>query len=147
VDDPGAVTSAQMDRWCRDFDSWAICDTVCFHLFDRTPLAWTKVGKWAKRKPEFEKRAAFALLWGLSGHDRTAPDARFREGLVVIERAASDERNFVKKAVSMALRAVGRRNAALNKAAVAVAERLAASSDATERWVGKDALKDLRKFR
>ena len=30
VDDPALVTSAQMDRWCRDFDNWGICDTVCF---------------------------------------------------------------------------------------------------------------------
>jgi hypothetical protein len=37
VDDPARVTSAQMDRWCRDFDNWGICDTVCFHLFDKTP--------------------------------------------------------------------------------------------------------------
>lgn len=39
VDEPAHVTPAQMDRWCRDFDNWAICDTVCFHLFDRTPYA------------------------------------------------------------------------------------------------------------
>src|SRR5262245_34755164 len=39
VDDPALVTPAQMDRWCRDFDNWAICDTVCFHLFDKTPHA------------------------------------------------------------------------------------------------------------
>jgi 3-methyladenine DNA glycosylase AlkD len=37
VDEPARVTPAQMDRWCRDFDNWGICDTVCFHLFDRTP--------------------------------------------------------------------------------------------------------------
>ena len=27
VDEPERVTVAQMDRWCRDFDNWAICDT------------------------------------------------------------------------------------------------------------------------
>src|SRR5687768_14122195 len=31
VDDPARVTPAQMDRWCRAFDNWAICDTACFH--------------------------------------------------------------------------------------------------------------------
>src|SRR5688572_4956726 len=43
VDDPALVTPAQMDRWRRDFDSWAICDTACFNLFDKTPHAWAKV--------------------------------------------------------------------------------------------------------
>ena len=143
VDEPARVTPAQMDRWCRDFDNWAICDTVCFHLFDRTPHAWQKVAQWCDRDEEFVKRAAFALLWGLTVHDKHAADAPFAEGLRFIERAATDERHFVKKAVNMALRATGKRNPALNAAAVAVARRLADSPEAAARWVGKDALREL----
>ena len=143
VDEPARVTPAQMDRWCRDFDNWAICDTLCFHLFDRTPHAWQKVAQWSNRREEFVKRAAFALLWGLTVHDKHAGDAAFAEGLRFIERAATDERNFVKKAVNMALRATGKRNPALNAAAVAVARRLADSPEAAARWVGKDALREL----
>jgi 3-methyladenine DNA glycosylase AlkD len=143
VDEPARVTPAQMDRWCRDFDNWGICDTVCFHLFDRTPHAWRKVAQWHDRRQEFVKRAAFALLWGLTVHDKNADDAPFVEGLIFIERAATDERHFVKKSVNMALRAVGKRNPALNTAAVAVARRLADSPGAAARWVGKDALREL----
>ena len=143
VDDPNEVTAAQMDRWCRGFDNWAVCDTVCFALFDRTPHAWRKVTQWAGRKDEYEKRAAFALLWGLTVHDKTTGDQPFLKGLALIERAATDERLYVKKAVNMALRATGKRNAALHKAALAVSQRLAASDDATARWVGKDALREL----
>ncbi len=143
VDDPARVTSAQMDRWCRDFDNWAICDTLCFHLFDRTPYAWQKVSQWCGRDEEFVKRAAFALLWALAAHDKHADDARFAEGLRFIERAAPDERNFVKKSVNMALRAIGKRNPALNAAAVTVAERLADSPQTAARWVGRDALREL----
>ena len=137
VDEPKRVTPAQMDRWCRDFDSWAICDTVCFHLFDRTPHAWQKVAKWCDRREEFVKRAAFALLWGLTAHDKRAGDAPFARGLLFIERAASDERNFVKKAVNMALRSIGKRSPALNAAAVTVARRLAASPEAAPRGWGR----------
>ena len=143
VDDPARVTAEQMDRWSRDFDNWAIVDTLCFHLFDRTPHAWQMVARWYDREEEFVKRAAFALLWGLTVHDKRAGDAQFVEALRFIERAATDERNFVKKAVNMALRAIGKRNPALNTAAVAVARRLADSSDAAPRWIGKDALREL----
>jgi 3-methyladenine DNA glycosylase AlkD len=143
VEDPVEVTPAQMDRWCRDFDNWAICDTICFHLFDRTPHAWSKVKVWAGRKDEFVKRAAFALLASLSVHDKKAPDAPFIAGLALIERAAPDDRNFVKKAVNWALRSIGKRNATLNAASVAVSKRLAASSNPAARWVGKDALREL----
>ncbi|HSV50788.1 MAG TPA: DNA alkylation repair protein [Burkholderiaceae bacterium] len=143
VDEPALVTPKQMDQWCLDFDNWAICDTVCFALFDRTPHAWAKVDQWAGNTEEFAKRAAFALLWALSTHDKAASDERFAHGLALIEQAAMDERNFVTKAINMALRAVGKRNPALNAAAVAVARRLAASPDAAARWVGKHALKEI----
>jgi 3-methyladenine DNA glycosylase AlkD len=143
VDEPARVTPAQMDRWCRDFDNWGICDTVCFHLFDRTPHAWTMVRKWSGKREEFVKRAAFALLASLAVHDKIGSDGRFLDSLALIERSATDERNFVKKGVSWALRTVGRRNTALHGAAVKLAKRLSTSPEPAARWVGKDALRDL----
>ena len=143
VGDPERLTSAQMDRWCKDFDNWAFCDAMSFNLFDRTPHAWTKVAEWSNRRNEFEKRTAFALLWSLTVHDKSAGDESFRKGLLLIEREAGDGRHFVKKATNMALRAIGKRNRALNAAAVVVARRLAASKQASARWVGKDALREL----
>ena len=143
VGDPKRLTAAQMDRWCREFDNWAFCDAMSFNLFDRTPHAWTKVNEWSRRPNEFEKRTAFALLWSLTVHDTSAGDEQFEHGLALIEREAGDERHFVKKATNMALRAIGKRNRALNSAAVLVARRLARSKDATAQWVGKDALREL----
>ena len=143
IDDPSLVTAAQMDRWCRDFDNWGICDTLCFHLFDKTPHAWKKVTQWSGRRDEFVKRAAFALLASLALHDKRAADARFVAALPLIERAARDNRNFVKKGVSWALRLIGRRNTSLHAAALPVARRLAASPDKGARWVGNDAFREL----
>jgi 3-methyladenine DNA glycosylase AlkD len=145
VDEPDRVTPVQMDQWCDDFDSWGICDTACFLLFDRTPHAWKKVTQWAKRTDEFGRRAAFALLASLAGHDKAATDDQFAACLPLIERAATDERNFVKKGVSWALRGIGHRSARLHGEALALAQRLADSPDATARWVGKDTLRDLNR--
>jgi 3-methyladenine DNA glycosylase AlkD len=143
VGDPERLTAAQMERWCKDFDNWAFCDAMSFNLFDRTPHAWTKVAQWSSRRNEFEKRTAFALLWSLTVHDRSAGDALFERGLLLIEREAGDGRNFVRKATNMALRAIGKRNRALNAAALTVARRLAESKNATARWIGKDAIREL----
>ena len=145
VGEPEKVTPAEMDAWCRDFDSWGIVDTVCFKLWDRSPHAWQKAVQWAKRKPEFEKRAGFVLMACLAAHDKAAKDAAFVEFLPLIEAGAGDHRNFVKKGVSWALRHIGHRNAALHAAAIKTASCLAQSSDTTERWVGKDALEDLQR--
>jgi 3-methyladenine DNA glycosylase AlkD len=143
VGDPEHLTRAQMDLWCRDFDNWAICDAMCFNLFDRSQHAWDKVAKWSGARGEFQKRAAFALLWSLTVHDKRAADASFIEGLARVELHSTDERHFVKKAVNMALRAIGKRNPALHKAALATSHLLADSEDPTARWIGKDALREL----
>ncbi|TAK11711.1 MAG: DNA alkylation repair protein [Acidobacteria bacterium] len=143
VDEPDRVTPAQMDRWARDFDNWAICDHSCFHLFDKTPHAWTKIRQWSARREEFVRRAAFALLASVALHDKTAPDEPFVSALTLIERASTDERNFVKKGVNWALRGIGRRNPRLKARALALSRKLAASANPTQRWIGKDALRDL----
>jgi 3-methyladenine DNA glycosylase AlkD len=147
VADPAVLTSAQMDAWCRDFDNWAHCDTACFALFDRSPHAWKKIDAWARRRGEFQRRAAYALLASVALHDKLADDGLFFARLPMLEVAARDGRNFVKKAVSWALRGVGKRNAELRTHARALAQRLAESDDAAARWVGKDALRELARAR
>lgn len=143
VGEPACVTATEMDRWCRDFDNWAVCDTVTFHLWDRAAPSLGRIAVWSKRRAEFERRAAFALLACVALRNREVADDDLARFLPLVERAAKDGRNFVGKAISWALRSLGRRGAALRDKCVALAERLAVSADAAERWVGKDALRDL----
>ena len=143
VDEPDRVTPAQMERWARDFDNWAICDAMCFHLFDKSPHAWKMVKAWSTRKEEFVKRAAFGLIAGMALHDKKGPDRPFVASLRLIERGATDPRNFVKKGVSWALRSTGRRSPALRKKAIALSKRLVKSDEPAARWVGRDALRQL----
>ncbi len=156
VDDPAAVTVRQMEAWARDLDSWDICDQATTSLFDQTRHAWSKAADWAEREEEWIKRAGFALMAGLAVHDKAAPDRAFVKLLPVIERGASDERNFVKKAVNWALRNIGKRNRALNAAALACARRILAAANKraggerggdpgsrAARWVASDAIREL----
>jgi 3-methyladenine DNA glycosylase AlkD len=143
VDEPERVTPAQMDAQARAFDNWAICDTLCFALWVRTPHAFKKIRQWSSHRDEFVKRAAFALLASVALRDKTSADTEFLRCLPLIARAAADERNFVKKSVSWALRGVGRRSLKLHRASVTLAKKLADSKDAAPRWIGKDALREL----
>jgi 3-methyladenine DNA glycosylase AlkD len=156
VDDPAAVTARQMEAWARGFDSWDVCDQATTSLFDLTRHAWAKAAAWARREEEWVKRAGFALMAGLAVHDRAAGDRSFLALLPLVERGARDERNYVKKAVSWALRNMGKRNAALHAAAVSCARRILAAADEraggerggdpgtrAARWVARDALREL----
>ena len=144
VADPAAISRATMDRWAADFNSWDVCDACSYQLFDCTPWAESKIRKWAKDRREFVRRAAFAIMAGKSVHDKKAPDEVFLAYLPLLEQYAFDDRNFVRKAVNWALRAIGKRNAALCAAAIASAERIRAQNTAPARWIAADALRELR---
>ena len=143
VDDPALVTEEQMEAWVKDFDSWDVCDQVCMNLFDKTPLAWQKVIDWSEREEEFVRRAAFALIACLAWHDKQAEDEKFVALLPVIERGATDERNFVRKAVNWALRHIGKRNLNLNRAAINAAKEIQGIDSKAARWIAADALREL----
>lgn len=145
VDDPRAVTRGQMESWVRDCDNWAVTDGLAF-LFDRTPFAEEKAHAWSRRRAEFVKRAGFSLMAGMATHRKELPDAVFLGFLPVIAREATDERNFVKKAVNWALRGIGKRNAPLRAAAIAAAERIREMDSRSARWIAADALRELRRI-
>ncbi len=144
VDEPELVDGRQMEDWAAAFDSWAICDCVCGKLFDRAPRAWQKAEAWTRRRSEYVRRAGFSLIAALAVHDKRAPDAKFLALLPLIEAAAADDRNMVKKAVNWALRQIGKRNPALNRAAIRCAERIRGQATPPARWIAADALRELR---
>jgi 3-methyladenine DNA glycosylase AlkD len=140
---PKAVTDAQMEAWAEDFNSWDLCDQCCGNLFDRTEFAYRKASEWSSREEEFIKRAAFALMAWLAVHDKKAGDAPFLQFLPLIEREATDSRNYVKKAVNWALRQIGKRNRNLNAEAIRSAEKILSLESKSAQWVARDALREL----
>lgn len=143
VDDPKLVTAEQMENWVNDFDSWDICDQLCSNLFDRTSFAHKKAIEWSSREEEFVKRAGFVLMAALSVHDKRAVDDEFLIFLPIIKRDATDERNYVKKAVNWALRQIGKRNSTLNKKAIETAKEIQKLDSKSARWIASDAVREL----
>jgi 3-methyladenine DNA glycosylase AlkD len=143
VGEPEKLTEAQMEDWVKDLNSWDVCDQLCMNLFDKSPLALKKIHDWSTREEEFVKRAAYALIACLAWHDKEAGDEVFLDLLPVIKRGATDERNFVKKAVNWALRHIGKRNPSLNKAAIGAAEEIKQMNSKAARWIASDAIREL----
>lgn len=142
-DDPRQVTEHQMERWARDFDSWDIVDGTCNNLFRMTPYAHPKAAEWTRRNQEYIKRAGFVLMACLAVHDKAANDAVFERYLRLIQKGATDERNFVKKAVNWALRQIGKRNLKLREAAINTAKTIQQLDSKSARWIAADALREL----
>ena len=144
VADSQKITEKQINKWVKDFDSWDVCDQVCMNLLSKTKFARKKVFEFSKRKEEFVKRTAFALIAALSLHDKMAKDEDFIKFFSLIKTAAIDERNFVKKAVNWALRQIGKRNLNLNKKAIKLAAEIIKIDSKPARWIALDAIRELK---
>jgi 3-methyladenine DNA glycosylase AlkD len=143
VGDPKQVTEELMESWVSDFDSWAVCDGASCVLFDKTKFAWKKAIAWSRRDEEYVKRAGYVLMAALAVHDKAAADEKFLRFLPAMKRGATDERNFVKKAVNWALRQIGKRNRKLNKVAIQAAREIRTMDSKSARWIAADALREL----
>ena len=143
IDRPEEVTEQQMEEWVRGINSWDVCDQVCMNLFEKVPFARKKIGEWSGREEEFVKRTAYSLIACLAWHDKKAPNEDLIRFLPIIKEGATDERNYVRKAVNWALRNIGKRNANLNKAAIEAAREIQRMDSRAARWVAADALREL----
>jgi 3-methyladenine DNA glycosylase AlkD len=143
IDDPAKVTADQMEEWAADFDSWDLVDGCCGNLFDKTKIAVSKAHEWSGRREEYVKRAGIVIMAEMAVHNKKAPNSTFLDFLPLIEKEALDERNFVKKAVNWALRQIGKRNTALNKAAIRASRRIQRLDSKSAKWIASDALREL----
>jgi 3-methyladenine DNA glycosylase AlkD len=144
IEDPKRVTEKQMDKWVGDFNNWAVCDGTCLHLFRKIDFVYKKMNEYVLSNKEFVKRAGFTLIAVMAVHDKKADDETFITLLDVIKSNASDERNYVKKAVNWALRQIGKRNMNLNKYAVLTAEDIKKIDSKAAKWTASDALRELK---
>lgn len=144
VEEPAKVTRAQAENWVHDFDSWDICDQVCGEVLPYVPFALEKARQWTERRAEFVKRAGFVLVARMAVRRKDLPDEVFASFLPIIHREATDDRNFVRKAVNWALRQIGKRNPVLLRAAVAEATAIAKIDSRAARWIARDALRELK---
>jgi len=144
IEDPQEVSVYQVEEWVSGFNSWDVCDQVCMNLLEKVPSAVARIPAWAAREEEFVRRTAFSLMACLAWHDKKASNDSFIAYFPLIKQAAVDERNFVKKAVNWALRNIGKRNPALNQAAISLAEDLQQMDSKSARWIAADALRELR---
>lgn len=140
---PEELSERQLDTWVAGLDSWDVCDQLCMNLLEKSPLARRKIGEWAGREEEFVRRAAFGLIACLAWHDKHADDQEFIAFFPVIRQGAADERNFVKKAVSWALRNIGKRSPKLRRAAIQTAKDIQRLDSKAARWVAADVIREL----
>ena len=140
---PKDITEPLMEKWVKTFENWEVCDSFCMGLFAKSEFALAKIIEWTKRKPEFEKRAGFAIMAAYCMADKKSGNELFEQFFPIIKREVNDDRLYVKKAVNWALRSIGKRNIDLNKKAIEVANEILVYESKAAKWIAKDAIRKL----
>ncbi|KAI8048195.1 armadillo-type protein [Syncephalis plumigaleata] len=151
--DVAQMSRDELHRLPIDMNSWDVCDHACTHLLRNSEHRWSLVYDWVHQEAEFTRRSGFALVATMAAIPdtgqakdiaRSGTDEQFIEWLKgPATQYATDDRNFVKKAVHWSIRAIGKRNASLWDHAVACARTLSQHENATACWVGKESLREL----
>jgi len=142
TEEPKKVTRDQAIAWMTDMNSWEIVDQAAV-LFVSAGLTFELIPVLVADDREFVRRLGFSMIAMASVHLKKVTDAELLAFLPLIEAHASDPRNFVKKAVNWALRQIGKHSFDCHSPALDLSRKLAASSDKAERWIGKDAVREL----
>ena len=140
---PKVTTDAEAERLFLDVVSWDLCDHLCKNLFLKMKSRDIFITKWIQEPQLYKKRAAFVLIAASVIHDRKLTDETVDSYLELVTQYADDGREYVKKAVSTALREIGKKNFHYNEKALLLAYEWIEGESKTLRWIGKDAAKEL----
>lgn len=126
-----------------DVVSWDLCDHLCKNLIIKLKGYETLISLWITSEETYKKRAAFTLIASAVIHDKKISDAALDEYLCCIRDNSDDQREHVKKAVSWALREIGKKDFNFNEKALLLAHELLETGSKAQIWIAKSAIKEL----
>lgn len=145
IAEPKTFSSELAEEWVADLYSWDVCDQLCCNLLWKTSYAWQLPDRWSSDAREFVRRAGIVMIAQLCIHQKKASDEDLRPLLTHLETYATDERNFVKKAVNWALREIGKRKPGLYQEVIDLCAELSNKNSKSARWIAADAIRELKK--
>jgi len=123
--------------------SWDLCDHLCKNLIIKIKGYEELIPLWVYSEQLYEKRAAFTLIAAGVVHEKNLTDNILDGYLDIVQTYSDDDREHVKKAVSWALREIGKKDFNYNEKAILLARELIEHGTKAQSWIGKNALKEL----
>ncbi len=136
----------EVELLMNDVWSWDLCDHLCKNLITKLKSYEDLITKWCASKATYTKRAAFTLMASAVINEKSISDDIIDNYLKLIFEYSNDKREHVKKAVSWALREIGKRDFNYQEKAILLAHELKENGSKSQIWIAKDALKELEKL-
>lgn len=135
-----------VENLMNDVISWDLCDYICKNLIIKLTNYEDFIYKWCNEDKIYLKRAAYCLISTSIIKFKSIDDDKIANYLELISRYSDDSRIHVKKAISWALREIGKMNHYTHDKALLTAYELCENSNTNKKWVGKTAFKELNEL-
>jgi len=140
---PKSLSMDDVIAWSSTFENWEITDSFSMGIYARSPLACEIISFFAQHEGEFQRRISFATIAGYCSKRNKDSNEVYLSFFEHIKAAATDDRLYIKKAVSWSLRSIGKRNKALCQQSIELAQELLESESKSAQWIANDVLKEL----
>lgn len=137
------VTLDDVRKMMTQVYSWDLCDHICKNLIIKIPGYQDLILEWCDNPGTYYRRAVFTLIASVSVHEKNVTEEEITSYLNLIKECSDDNREHVKKAVSWALREIGKINFDYLERAIETAEELKERPSKACQWIAKDAMKEL----
>lgn len=137
------ISHKDIEKLIVDVHSWNLCDHLCKNLIIKVKNYDRFIQEWIDSHQIYKKRAAFTLIASSVIHNEAIENDTLDDYLRIIRENSGDEHEHIKKAVSWALREIGKKNFDYNEKALLLAYELKEHGNRTQVWIAKDAIKEL----
>lgn len=137
------ISHEDIERIILDVRSWDLCDHLCKNLIIKLKDYDEFIMKWVTSTHTYKKRAAFTLIASSVIHNKSITNDTLDDYLCIIKEYSDSEHEHIRKAVSWALREIGKRDFTYNEKAIILAHEMKESGNKTLAWIAKDVLKEL----
>ena len=143
IADKHQCDSDLFEKWVMEVNSWDLCDQLCNNLVYKTELGKMKAFEWCAQDEIFVKRAGFAIIANLAAKNKELTDAEIDSYSTLILNECADSRNYVRKAVSWALRNIGKRDEKNRQRALKIAKYMKDEGSKTAKTTSTEVLTEL----
>ncbi|WP_455058206.1 DNA alkylation repair protein [Jutongia sp.] len=141
--DKKIISHDEIKKLICDVQSWDLCDHLCKNLIIKLKSYDEFISNWMTSTHIYKKRAAFTLIASSVVHNKTITNDTLDDYLHIIQEYSDSEHEHVRKAISWALREIGKKDFTYNEKAILLAHELKESGNKNKMWIAKDALKEL----
>jgi len=143
VFDKKTISQDEIEKLICDVQSWDLCDHLCKNLIIKLKGYEEFISNWLTSTHTYKKRAAFTLIASSTIHNKAITNDTLDDYLRIIQEYSDSEHEHVRKAISWALREIGKRDFDYNEKAILLTYELKESGNKNKIWIAKDALKEL----